>query len=106
MVLPFPTAIIGQFDSSRFTAGFYTGTILALSACETALTSVISGHHDVENPDNPVTREELVGSFVMTGLTLLAFLLAAFVPGVNFYALFLLFLSPVVMRVWKRGRVS
>jgi uncharacterized membrane protein len=106
VVLPFPTEIVGLYDSDRFTAGFYTGTILALSACEAGLTWMIRGNPELENPENPVSREEYVGSFVMTGLTLLAFLLAAFVPGVRFYALFLLLLAPLVMRVLNRGRRS
>jgi hypothetical protein len=31
-----------------------------------------------------------------------AFLLAALVPGVNFYALFVLFLAPIFVRIWSR----
>ncbi|MFC9691919.1 TMEM175 family protein [Kribbella sp. NPDC056951] len=99
VILPFPTEIVGTFESSRFTAGFYSGTILALSLSQTALTWLIRGHREIENPDNPVSRRELENSFVLTGLTLLAFVLAAFVPGVRFYALLLLLLSPVIMRV-------
>ncbi|GAA1692738.1 TMEM175 family protein [Kribbella yunnanensis] len=99
VILPFPTEIVGTFESSRFTAGFYSGTILALSLSQTALTWLIRGHREIENPDNPVSRRELETSLVLTGLTLLAFVLAAFVPGVRFYALLLLLLSPVIMRV-------
>ncbi|WP_432879264.1 TMEM175 family protein [Kribbella sp. CA-245084] len=102
VVLPFPTEIIGAFPSDRFTAGVYTGTILALSVCQTAITWMIHGHKELEKPDNPVSRGELVGSLLLTGLTVVAFLLAALVPGVNFYALLLLLLSPVLMPVWRR----
>jgi uncharacterized membrane protein len=98
VVLPFPTEIVGSFESSQFTAGFYSGTILALSTSQTALTWMIKGHSEIENPDDPVTSRELENSFVLTGLTLLAFILAAFVPGVGFYALLLLLLSPLLMR--------
>lgn len=98
VVLPFPTEIVGSFESSQFTAGFYSGTILALSASQTALTWMIKGHAEIENPDDPVSSRELKNSFVLTGLTALAFILAAFVPGVRFYALLLLLLSPLVMR--------
>ena len=107
VVLPFPTEIIGNYDSGRFTAGLYTGTILALSICQSALTWMIHGHPELEKPDNPVSDRELTSSLVLTGLTLVAFLLAALVPGVNFYALFLLLLSPIMWRVWdRRKRVS
>jgi uncharacterized membrane protein len=103
VVLPFPTEIIGAFDTDRFTAGLYIGTILALSICQSALTWMVRGHKELEKTDNPIGQPELVGSLLLTGLTVLAFLLASLVPGVHFYAMFLLLLSPVLMRVWKRS---
>jgi len=104
VVLPFPTEIVGTFESSRFTAGFYAGTICALSTLQTAITWLI--HHDraLEDPENPVNPRELRNSVVLTGLTVAAFILAAFVPGVRFYALLLLMLSPLLMRVFDRLR--
>lgn len=102
VVLPFPTEIIGVYDSDQFTAGLYTGTILVLSICQSALTWMIRGHQELEDPANPVSSRELTGSLLLTGLTLVAFLLAAFVPGVHFYALFLLLLAPISLRVWGR----
>lgn len=103
--LPFPTEITGAYDSDRFTAGLYTGTILVLSLCQSGLVWMIHGHREIEDPDNPVGTGELIGSFVLTGLTLVAFLLAAFVPGAGFYALLLLLLSPALMWVWRRRQV-
>ncbi len=44
------------------------------------------------------------GPHDLTGVTLVAFLLAALVTGVHFYALLLVLLSPVVLRVWDRRR--
>jgi uncharacterized membrane protein len=102
VILPFPTEIIGAFDTDRFTAGIYIGTILALSVCQSALTWMVHGHKELEKPDNPIGQPELVGSLVLTGLTVLAYLLATLIPGVDFYAMFLLLLSPIIMRVWKR----
>ncbi|MGW6199133.1 TMEM175 family protein [Kribbella sp. NPDC055110] len=101
VILPFPTEIVGAFDTDEFTAGLYIGTILALSVCQSALTWMVHGHKELEKPDNPIGQQELVGSLLMTGLTVLAYLLATLVPGVDFYAMFLLLLSPIVMRVWK-----
>ncbi|WP_238155645.1 TMEM175 family protein [Kribbella soli] len=101
VVLPFPTEIIGAFESDRFTAGVYIGTILALSVCQSVLTWMVYGHKELERPDNPVGKQELVSSLMLTGLTVLAYLLASLVPGVHFYAMLLLLLSPIIMRVWK-----
>ncbi|WP_238161812.1 TMEM175 family protein [Kribbella antibiotica] len=102
VLLPFPTEIVGSYPSTQFTAGIYTGTILALSACQTAMTWLIQGHPQLENAEDPISRRELNNSFLLTGLTLIAFLLAAFVPGITFYAMLLLLLSPVLMRIWDR----
>jgi uncharacterized membrane protein len=102
VVLPFPTEIIGAYNSSRFTASLYIGTILALSICQTAMTLLIRNHQELEQTDNPVTAQELTGSITVTGLLAVAFALAALVPGVTFYALFLLFLSPIVTTIWEK----
>jgi uncharacterized membrane protein len=99
VVLPFPTEITGAYDSSQFTAGLYSGTILVLSICQSALTWLVRNHIELENPDNPVSNREPIGTLLLTGLTFVAFILAAFVPGVHFYALLTLLLSPVVMRI-------
>jgi uncharacterized membrane protein len=104
VILPFPTEIIGTYESDRFTAGFYVGTILALSIFQTALTLLIRNHPELERPDNPVTERGLIGSLATTGLFVVAFVLAALVPGVNFYALFVLFLTPLVVRLIVRIR--
>jgi len=98
VVLPFPTEIVGVYETSAFTAGFYTATILALSLCQTALTWMIRGHQELENPGNPVSSRELTSSLLLTGLTALAFVLATFVPGVRFYAMLLLLLVPLLLR--------
>ncbi len=102
VILPFPTEIIGSFETSRFTSGLYIGTILVLSLCQTGLVLMIRQHPDLEDPDNPVTRGELINSIVTAGLFALAFVLAALVPHVGFYALFLLFLTPVISRPLAR----
>ncbi|MEU4195623.1 TMEM175 family protein [Kribbella sp. NPDC026611] len=104
VVLPFPTEIVGAYDAGRFTAGLYTGTILVLSICQTALTWLVKGHPTLENPENPVSKAEFRSDCLLTGLTLVAFVLAAFVPGVHFYALLLLLLAPLVGRVSRRRR--
>ncbi|HWD77237.1 MAG TPA: TMEM175 family protein [Kribbella sp.] len=101
VVLPFTTEIIGAFDSDRFVAGLYIGTILVLSICQSGLAVMVRGHKELETPDNPVSDRELVGSLVLTGFTVLAFLLGSLVPGINFYAMLLLLLPSAVMRVWR-----
>jgi uncharacterized membrane protein len=91
VVLPFPTDMVGGYGDDRFTAVLYIGSILASSACLTALSVAIRGR--------------LVGGAgSMTALLALALLVAAFVPGVQYLALLLLFLAPLVERLWQRWR--
>ncbi|WP_232828239.1 TMEM175 family protein [Kribbella monticola] len=104
VILPFPTEIMGHFQSSRFTAGFYVGTLAVLSLCQTGLTLLIHGHRELEVDENPVTGREVVGSITFSVFSLIAFLLAALVPGVNFYSLFALFVAAPAARLAYRLR--
>jgi uncharacterized membrane protein len=102
VILPFPTEIVGAYPSTQFTAGLYIGTILALSLCQTGLILMVRNHPELERTDNPVTTDEVSVTLIIFGLTLLAFLLATLIPGVEFYALLLLLLSPVISQIRKR----
>jgi uncharacterized membrane protein len=104
VVLPFPTEIVGQFKSDRFLAGFYAGTILVLALIQTALTLLVHGHKELEVEDNPVTSREIVGSIAFAACALVAFLLAALVPGVHLYALLALIPSGALARLVSRQR--
>jgi uncharacterized membrane protein len=91
VVLPFPTEMVGGYGDDLFTTLLYIGTILASSACLTALSTALRGR--------------LVGGAgSMTALLALALLVAAFIPGVRYGALLLLFLAPLVERLWLRWR--
>jgi TMEM175 potassium channel family protein len=104
VVLPFPTEIVGDFEGDRFSASFYIGTLLVLALTQTALTLLIHGHTELEVDENPVTGREVVGSIAFSSLTLIAFLLAALVPGVGFYALLALILSGPISKLVSRRR--
>jgi TMEM175 potassium channel family protein len=91
VVLPFPTEMAGGYGDDRFAVGLYIGTILASSACLTALAVAI--------------HSRLVGGAgTMTVMLAVAFLVAVVVPGVGYWALLLLFLSPLLERLWRRWR--
>jgi len=87
VALPFPTEMVGGYGDDRFTVVLYIGTILASSACLTALGVTVRGR--------------LAGDGAsMTVLLALALLVAGLVPGVAYWALLLLFLGPLVERLW------
>jgi uncharacterized membrane protein len=106
VVLPFPTEIVGVYPSTRFTAGLYIGNLLVLSICQLGLMLLIRNHPELEDESNPVSSKLVSGAYTFTSLALVAFLLAAFVPGVKFYALLLLILTAfdgVIQRFSKKS---
>lgn len=99
VVLPFPTEILGHFENDRFSASFYSGTLLVLALTQTALTLLVHNHKELEVEDNPVTGREMVGSISFAACAAVAFLLAALVPGVRLYGLFALIPSGGLARL-------
>jgi uncharacterized membrane protein len=91
VVLPFTTELIGGYGQDPFTVAVYVGTIVASSACLTALSVLVRGRL-------------VPASASATGLLVLAFVLVLLVPRVGYFALMLLLLSPVVERIWLRWR--
>jgi uncharacterized membrane protein len=89
VVLPFVTEMVGGYGDDRFTVLLYIGTVLANSACLTALSVAIRGGL-------------VAGAGSTTGLLVVALLLAVLVPAVGYASLLLLLLSPVAERLWRR----
>jgi uncharacterized membrane protein len=106
VVLPFPTEIVGTYKSTEFIAGLYIGTLMVLSICQLGLMLLIRNHKELEDESNPISGKLVSGGYTFTGLAVVAFLLAAFVPGVKFYALLLLILTAfdsVIQRFSKKS---
>jgi uncharacterized membrane protein len=104
VVLPFPTEILGQFQSDRFSSAFYAGTLVVLALTQTALTLLVHGHQELEVEDNPVTDREIVGSIAFAACAIAAFLLAALVPGVRLYGLLALMPSGWIAKLVSNQR--
>lgn len=85
-VLPFPTQMIGVYGDDWFTAALYIGTVLASSVCLCVIAFIVRRGVD------------LVGAVTTTGLLAIAFVLAALVPGVRYFALLLLLLTAPASR--------
>jgi uncharacterized membrane protein len=91
VALPFSTEMVGAYGDDRFTVLLYVGSVLASSACLSAL--------------GVAARGRLVpGALGATGPLTVAFLLVLLVPGVGYASLLLLLASPLVERVWRRWR--
>ncbi|MFB9838367.1 TMEM175 family protein [Actinoallomurus acaciae] len=102
VVLPFPTEVVGVFQSDRFTTGFYIGTIFAVSALQTAMTLIIRADAAVASEENPPTPELAISSATATVLLAAALVVALALPAISYWALFLLLLSAPVEQVLRR----
>jgi uncharacterized membrane protein len=107
VLLPFATQVIAEFGTDRLSLGLYVGTIAASSAAMTVLTVLLRRRLPLRRHGLPAGDVDVVPSAVTTGLLVLALVLGVVVRQVNFYALFLLFLSGpaerLVGRVSRRG---
>jgi uncharacterized membrane protein len=102
VVLPFPTELVGAFGRDQFTLLFYIGTILAGSACQTAMALIIRRDENVARSPDSISDSWWMTMLVTTATLVLALLLAAVVPAVGFYVLLILALPPYVVRWWYR----
>jgi uncharacterized membrane protein len=100
VVLPFPTEMTAGFGDDPFTPLLYIGTVLVASACLTVLVLVVHRNPELRDEDLP---ERQIFSSVATTASLVAAFGIAFIPGVRYYALFLLFVPPVIMRFRYRA---
>jgi uncharacterized membrane protein len=102
--LPFPTGMVGTYGTDHFTATFYVASVLASSICQTVLIAIIFRTPDLQSAENPVRSTNVANAVSATGLLVVALLLTALIPGVNYFSMLLLLLSTPVVALWKRSR--
>ncbi|MEV6643606.1 TMEM175 family protein [Amycolatopsis sp. NPDC051371] len=104
-VLPFPTELIGAYQTERFTVVFYLGTLLASSLCHTALVLIVRRDPQVRGDAEPMSDESFWSFAVSTAVFALAVVVGLIKPGFGYYVLLLLALpSTIVRRVLGRGK--
>jgi uncharacterized membrane protein len=103
-VLPFPTQLIGAYESQRFTVLFYLGTLLAGSLCHTALAFIVRRDLAVHVDAEPVPGQWTRSFVLSTAVFALAVLVACIRPGLGYYVLLLLALPPLAARLGARWR--
>src|SRR3954453_3396530 len=105
VLLPLPTSITAQLDPSPGTVAFYIGTIAASSIVLTTMTFVIRRDPRIESAENPISSRTVTGSLIISAGFVVALVLGTTIPGLNYWALFVLFLSgPIEALLWRRGR--
>jgi uncharacterized membrane protein len=103
VVLPFPTELIGAYESERFTVVFYLATLLASSLSHTALMLIVRRDPEVRGDAEAVTDESFWNFVLSTIVFALAVVVALIKPGFGYYVLVLLiFPSMIVRRVLAR----
>ncbi|WP_210506201.1 TMEM175 family protein [Naasia sp. SYSU D00057] len=102
VLLPLPTSITAQIEPSRATVAFYIGTMAASSIVITVMTLLIRRDSRIEAPDNRVSDRTVAGSVSISIAFVVAFVLGVTIPHVNYWALFVLFLSGPVEAIVRR----
>jgi len=104
VLLPFATEVIAEFGTDRLSVGLYIGTILASSAATTVLVTLLRRRAPLRRHGVPAADVDVVPSAVLTALLGLALVVGTVFRSVNFFAMFLLFLSGPAERLVHRVR--
>jgi uncharacterized membrane protein len=103
-LLPFPTELIGAYQSERFTVVFYLGTLLVSSLCHTAMVLIVRHDPQVRGDAEPVPDETLWNFVVSSAVFALAVVVGFIKPGFGYFVLLLLaFPSALVRRALRRA---
>jgi uncharacterized membrane protein len=104
IVMPFSTQMVGGFNTSEFTCLLYIGTIVVNSACVSAMTVLVRSDPELLGEGQPLSGRWLFNTLGTTIALVAAFVLELIVPAVNYYALLLLLVPPIVARVTHPDR--
>ncbi|MDM4762297.1 TMEM175 family protein [Galbitalea sp. SE-J8] len=104
VLLPLPSAMIAGWPATSVVVAFYIGTLTASSAVLLAIAAIVRRSTIVQDPGNPVPASRVRTSAVITAEFVVALLIGTLVPDVNFFALFVLFASPLVRWAQRAAR--
>lgn len=101
-LLPLPSAMLSTWDTTPLMVAFYIGTLAANSALLTTIILLIYRDKSIEDPERPVALNQVVHSAATTTLFIAALVVGTLLPPVNYFALFLLFLSSPTSALIRR----
>lgn len=103
VVLPFPSELIGAYQTERFTVVFYLGTLLASSLCHTAMVTIIRHAPEIRGDAEPVSDEAYWNHVLSAVVFALAVVVGFIKPGFGYYVLLLLlFPARIAFRLRER----
>jgi len=98
ILLPFATQVVAVYGSDRLAVALYIGTMAVSSACLTVLSVLVWRREPLRragtHPQPPVS------GLITTGTILVALVLGVLFPEVNYFGLFLLFLTGPLERLF------
>ena len=104
VILPFLTQFVASYGSDPLITRAYIGVLALCSGALTTMTIMMSRLGAADGDGSGPPDEFVDGSLAATTDIVLAFVLVLIVPSVNYWALFLLFLDPLTVRVIRRLR--
>ncbi|MGY1711885.1 TMEM175 family protein [Geodermatophilus sp. SYSU D00758] len=105
VLLPFTTQVVAVYGPERGAVALYIGTLALSSAFLTASSVLVWRRPGLRRAGTAPEELRPAPALVTTGWLLIALLVGVLVPDVNYFALFLLFLSGPVIRLAMRRPV-
>jgi uncharacterized membrane protein len=101
VVLPFPTDMVAEFRSDRFTVGFYIGTMLISLILQLVLIRTFRKNPELMR-DGSSLDESLRGVAASVMALAAALIIGVLVPGGTYFGLLLLPVPDIIDRVRRR----
>lgn len=102
VLLPFPTEMSGGYANNRFVSGLYIAVVLVSDVALLGMQWIVYSNPKVAIAPGVMARRDMIDACVGTTIFLIAFLLAALIPGVSFYGLLLLLLPGIYDAIRNR----
>ncbi|MFC4454816.1 TMEM175 family protein [Deinococcus sonorensis] len=99
VLLQFPTAMVGALSPEPILLGLYIGLMALSSLILSAMTWLVSRDARIRSGRPTFEASSLAASFSSSLLFVLVLCLALLIPGLSYYALFLLFLNRPLQRL-------
>ncbi len=100
--LPVATAVVGLMPNTLVQKALYIGALFLTSAMSTVLGLYVLGHPGLHSRPERSLRRGILADAVATGLFVVAFLLSAFVPGIDYWAMAVLLLIGPLQAILAR----
>jgi uncharacterized membrane protein len=106
VAMPFSTQLVGGFGADEFVCLFYIGTMVANSLCLTGLVGLVRRDPQLTGGRNAVSARWWVDSVGTTISLVAAFAVAALVPSINYFAILLVLVPSIVIKVTRLDHVK